>query len=99
MIDHDGTGPARGRRGRAGRSRRARSTSCRSGRWIGQTGTDGQVYGIVYDDAEFLGYAAGIWCMSQRRITLAPGASFVLGRDVVALRAGASDPWSPLDAR
>jgi len=97
-MDYDGTGQRAGVAG-AGTITAGPVAVVPTGRWIAQTGTDGQVYAIVYDDKEFLGYTAGIWNMSQRRITLEPGATFVLGRSVVALAAGETDPWSPLDAR
>jgi len=96
-MDYDGTGQRTGIAG-AGTITAGPVEVVPTGRWIAQTGTDGQVYAIIYDDQEFLGYTAGIWNMSQRRITLAPAATFVLGRSVVALAAGATDPWSPLDA-
>jgi len=97
-MDYDGTGQRAGVAG-AGTITAGPVAVVPTGRWIAQTGIDGQVYAIVYDDKEFLGYTAGIWNMSQRRITLEPGATFVLGRSVVALAAGETDPWSPLDAR
>lgn len=98
VMDYDGTGQRAGVAG-AGTITSGPVEVVPTGRWIAQTGTDGQVYGIVYDDAAFVAYTAGIWNMSQRRIVLAPGATFLLGREVVALPAGPTNPWSPLDAR
>lgn len=37
--------------------------------------------------------------MSQRQVTLAPGESFSLVRDIVAVTNGFGDPWAVLDAR
>jgi len=98
VIDYDGTGQRAGIAG-AGTITAGPVEVVPTGRWIAQTGTDGQLYGVVYDDTAWLGYSAGIWVMSQRQLVLEPGASSVLGRDVVAIAAGATDPWSPLDAR
>jgi len=66
--------------------------------WIGMVGADRQVYGLLYDDAHFVGYAARGWVMSQKKITLRPGASTSLRRRVVAVDTGSRDPWSALDA-
>ena len=61
------------------------------------TGTDGQVYGLVYDDADWLAYTAGIWVMTQRQVTIPPGAALVLRRRIAAVAApDAGDPWGPL---
>jgi len=98
VIDYDGPGQRAGIAG-AGTIISGLVEVVPTGRWIAQTGSDGQLYGIVYDDTEWLGYSAGIWVMSQRQLALEPGTSFVLGRDVVPIAAGPTDPWSPLDAR
>ena len=63
------------------------------------TGTDGQTYGLVYAEAGFTAYGNGNWIMSQREVTLAPGESFSLVRDIVAVSNGFGDPWAVLDAR
>ena len=63
------------------------------------TGTDGQTYGIVYAQPGFTAYGNGNWIQSQRQVTLAPGASFELARDLVAVTNGFGDPWAVLDAR
>ena len=68
-------------------------------RWIGMTGTDGQTYGLVYAFGGFTAYGNGNWIMSQREVTLAPGESFSLVRDIVAVSNGFGDPWAVLDAR
>jgi hypothetical protein len=61
------------------------------------TGTDGQLYGLVYDEGGWIAYAAGIWVMTQRRVTVAAGETFTLSRRIVATAAGRGDPWAPLD--
>jgi len=62
------------------------------------TGSDRQVYGIVYDDADFSGYGNGNWIMSHRQVTLEPGQVWTLHRRIVALDSGTDpDPWQVLD--
>jgi len=98
VIDHDGTGQRSGVAGH-GTITTGPSDYVPAGRWIGMTGTDGQLYGLVYDEGGWTAYAAGIWVMSQRQVTIAPGASFTLARRIVAIAAAAEgSAWSPLDA-
>ena len=42
------------------------------------TGTDKQVYGLVYsgDTSELLGYGNGNWIMSQKKIEVPAGGSY-----------------------
>lgn len=62
------------------------------------TGLDGQTYGLVYDDTVFTAYARGIWVMSQRQVTLPPGAAFTLRRRVVAAdNRDSADPFAVLE--
>ena len=62
------------------------------------TGTDGQLYGLVYDEGGWTAYAAGIWVMTQRQVTIGAGETFTLRRRIVATAAGRDgDPWAPLD--
>ncbi|WP_161605942.1 alkaline phosphatase D family protein [Microlunatus speluncae] len=66
--------------------------------WIGMTGSDRQVYGIIYDDADFTGYGNGNWIMSQRQVTLQPGQAWTLQRRIAALDSGDDpDAWAVLD--
>ncbi|MBE2315686.1 alkaline phosphatase D family protein [Solirubrobacter sp. CPCC 204708] len=100
-MDHDGTGQ---RSGVAGHGTIATPYAEQafyppSKPWIGMTGTDGQTYGLVYAQAGFTAYGNGNWIQSQRQITLAPGASFELVRDLVAVSNGFGDPWAVLDSR
>jgi hypothetical protein len=59
----------------------------------------GPPYGLVYDEPGWIAYAAGIWVMSQRQVTIAPEATFTLARRIVAtVAAPQGSPWGPLDA-
>jgi hypothetical protein len=98
VIDHDGTGQRSGVAGHGTIIAASPADYSPTRPWIAMTGSDGQVYGLVYDDPGFTAYAAGIWVMTQRQVTLEPGASFRLHRRVVALSARGRDPWSALDA-
>ncbi|MGW3246194.1 hypothetical protein [Streptomyces sp. NPDC001070] len=61
------------------------------------TGIRGQTYGLVYDEPGFTAYACGIWVMTQRQVTLDPGAAFTLRRRIVVVdNGGAADPFAVL---
>jgi outer membrane protein assembly factor BamB len=69
-----------------------------AGRWIGMTGTDPQVFGLVYADASgpFSAYAAFNWVMSRFEVDIPAGGSYTLTRRLVV--APGSDPAAVLDA-
>lgn len=60
--------------------------------WIGMTGTDKQVYGLVYsgDTSDLVGYGNGNWIMSQKQIEVPAGESFTLERKILAVNAAQS---------
>jgi hypothetical protein len=100
-IDHDGSGQ---RSGVSGRGTIATpygepAEHPPAGNWIGMTGTDGQTYGLVYAEGGFTAYGNGNWIMSQRQVTIAPGATFALVRQIVATTNGYGDPWTVLEGR
>ena len=67
--------------------------------WIGMTGNDNQVYGLVYDGEmnDLKGYGNGNWIMSQKQIELPAGESYTLKRKVIAVKALQQDkPFSIL---
>jgi outer membrane protein assembly factor BamB/predicted MPP superfamily phosphohydrolase len=69
--------------------------------WIGMTGNDKQVYGLVYseDSSELIGYGNGNWIMSQKKIELPAGESYTLKRKIVVVNANQSDdPFAELSA-
>jgi hypothetical protein len=97
VIDYDGAGQRSGVAGH-GTITTGPSDYTPAGRWIAMTGTDGQLYGLVYSEGGWTAYAAGIWVMSQRSVSISAGESFLLTRRIVAAAAGsAGDAWSPLD--
>ncbi|WP_152361232.1 alkaline phosphatase D family protein [Microlunatus speluncae] len=99
-VDHDGPGQRSGVPGHGTIATPYGSPAdyAPDGPWIGMTGSDRQVYGIVYDDADFLGYGNGNWIMSLREITLAAGQQWTLRRRITALDSGSgSDPWAVLN--
>jgi phosphodiesterase/alkaline phosphatase D-like protein len=98
VIDHDGAGQ---RSGVAGHGTITTPFEVQheyppAGRWIGMTGTDGQTYGVVYDEDGFTAYGNGNWIMSQRQVTVAPGETFTLTRRIVAVTNGFGDSWAVL---
>jgi phosphodiesterase/alkaline phosphatase D-like protein len=98
VIDHDGAGQRSGVAGH-GTITTGPTDYTPAGRWIGMTGTDGQLYGLVYDEPGWIAYATGIWVMSQRLVTIAAGETFTLSRRIVATAAAPQgSPWGPLDA-
>jgi outer membrane protein assembly factor BamB len=67
--------------------------------WIGMTGNDQQVYGLLYNGEtnDLTGYGNGNWIMSQKHIELSPGESYSLNRKIVAVKTTQSDnPFSRL---
>jgi hypothetical protein len=98
VIDHDGAGQRGGVAGH-GTITTGPVDYTPGGDWIGMTGTDGQLYGLVYEQPGWIAYAAGIWVMTQRQVTIAPGQTFTLVRRIVATAAAPEgSPWAPLDA-
>jgi phosphodiesterase/alkaline phosphatase D-like protein len=98
VIDHDGAGQ---RSGVAGHGTITTPFEVQheyppSGPWIGMTGSDGQTYALVYEEAGWTAYGNGNWIMSQRQVTIAPGETFALVRRIVAVTNGFGDPWAPL---
>ena len=62
------------------------------------TGTDGRLYGLVYDEGGWIAYAAGIWVMTQREVTIGAGETSTLRRRIVAAAAARDgSPWAVLD--
>ncbi|PAE37383.1 outer membrane protein assembly factor BamB family protein [Bacillus sp. 7884-1] len=57
--------------------------------WIGMTGNDKQVYGIIYPEetSGLTGYGNGNWIMSQKKIELSAGESYTINRKVTAIKA------------
>ena len=96
VIDYDGAGQRSGVAGH-GTITAGPVDLEPAGRWIGMTGTDAQVYGLVYAQNGWTAYAAGIWVMTQLQVTIAAGETFTLARRIVATAAGDEDPWAPLD--
>lgn len=99
-MDHDGPGQRSGVPGHGTITTPYASPAdyTPDGRWVGMTGTDGQTYGVVYDDAEFVAYGNGNWVQSRREVTLAAGESWTLRRRIAAIDStGATDPWAVLD--
>jgi phosphodiesterase/alkaline phosphatase D-like protein len=98
VIDHDGAGQRSGVAGHGTITTpfEVQREYAPSGRWIGMTGTDGQTYGVVYDDGAFVAYGNGNWIMSQRQVTIEPGETFTLARRIVAASNGFGDPWAVL---
>ncbi|MDQ3676988.1 MAG: alkaline phosphatase D family protein [Actinomycetota bacterium] len=97
VIDHDGAGQRSGVAGHATITS-GPSDYTPAGRWIAMTGTDGQLYGLVYDEGGWIAYAAGIWVMTQRQVTIAAGETFTLGRRIIATAAAREgSPWAPLE--
>jgi phosphodiesterase/alkaline phosphatase D-like protein len=97
VIDHDGTGQRSGVAGHGTVTASAPADFTPTAPWIGMTGSDGQTYGLLYDDADFTAYAAGIWVMSQHQVTVQPGETFTLRRRIAAVdNGGAADPFAVL---
>ncbi|MFY1691481.1 alkaline phosphatase D family protein [Plantactinospora sp. WMMB782] len=96
-LDHDGAGQRSGIPGHGTVTSDTAAEYLPSAPWIGMTGSDRQTYGLRYERADFVGYAAYNWVMSQWQVTLEPGATFTLRRRIVALdNDGAVDPFGVL---
>ncbi|MGJ6969149.1 alkaline phosphatase D family protein [Streptosporangium sp. G11] len=99
VVDHDGAGQRSGVAGHGTVTASAPADFTPTAPWIGMTGSDGQTYGLLYDEAGFTAYACGIWVMSQRQVTIEPGAAFTLRRRIAAVHnGGAADPFTVLAA-
>ncbi|MFJ6121498.1 alkaline phosphatase D family protein [Streptomyces sp. NPDC092129] len=97
VLDHDGAGQRSGVAGHGTVTASAPADFIPTAPWVGMTGSDGQTYGLIYDDAGFTAYACGIWVMTQRQVTLEPGAAFTLRRRIAAVdNDGAADPFAVL---
>ncbi|MGW2085595.1 alkaline phosphatase D family protein [Streptomyces sp. NPDC001880] len=98
VLDHDGAGQRSGVAGHGTVTANSPADFTPTAPWIGMTGSDAQTYGLLYEDTGFTAYACGIWVMSQRRVTLEPGADFTLRRRIAAVDSGGStDPFAVLD--
>jgi len=97
VIDHDGTGQRTGIAGHGTITSSAPADYVPTAPWIAMTGTDRQIYALVYAEGGFTAYAPFNWVMSQRQVTIAPGDSFALDRRIMALGAAdGDDPWAVL---
>ncbi|MEV4656928.1 alkaline phosphatase D family protein [Micromonospora sp. NPDC049301] len=96
-LDHDGAGQRSGIPGHGTITSSTPADYPPAAPWIGMTGSDRQTYGLLYEDAGFVAYAAYNWVMSQRQVTLAPGGTFTLRRRIVAVDSGpGADPFAVL---
>jgi phosphodiesterase/alkaline phosphatase D-like protein len=97
VLDHDGAGQRSGVAGHGTVTASAPADFTPTQPWIGMTGSDAQTYGLLYDEPGFTAYATGIWVMSQRQLTLEPGATFTMRRRIAAVdNGGAADPFAML---
>ncbi|MCA0757614.1 PQQ-binding-like beta-propeller repeat protein [Paenibacillus sp. N4] len=67
--------------------------------WIGMSGNDGQVYGLIYDGdmSGMTAYGNGNWMMSRIQAELPAGGSYTLVRRIAAVPGSASeDPFAVL---
>ncbi|MDW5330143.1 alkaline phosphatase D family protein [Plantactinospora sp. KLBMP9567] len=97
-LDHDGAGQRSGVPGHGTITSGTPADYPPAAPWIGMTGSDRQTYGLCYEETGFVAYAAYNWVMSQRQVTLEPGATFTLRRRIVALdNGGAADPFAVLE--
>ncbi|MDX3095005.1 alkaline phosphatase D family protein [Streptomyces sp. ME19-03-3] len=97
VLDHDGAGQRSGVAGHGTVTASAPADFEPTAPWVGMTGSDGQTYGLLYDEPGFTVYACGIWVMTQRQVTIEPGASFTLRRRIAAVdNGGAADPFAVL---
>ncbi|MFE9955078.1 alkaline phosphatase D family protein [Micromonospora sp. NPDC005299] len=96
-LDHDGAGQRSGVPGHGTITSGTPADYPPTAPWIGMTGSDRQTYGLLYDDTDFVAYAAYNWVMSQRQVTLAPGGTFTLRRRIAAVDSGEDvDPFAVL---
>ncbi|MFC8257679.1 alkaline phosphatase D family protein [Streptomyces sp. NPDC057291] len=97
VLDHDGAGQRSGVAGHGTITASAPADFTPVQPWIGMTGSDAQTYGLLYNEPGFTAYATGIWVMSQRKVTIEPGATFALRRRIAAVdNGGAADPFAVL---
>ncbi|WP_197429899.1 alkaline phosphatase D family protein [Auraticoccus cholistanensis] len=98
-IDHDGAGQRSGVPGHGTISTPYGSPAVYvpTAPWMGMTGTDQQVYGLLYDEAGFDCYGNSNWIMSRRQVTVPAGGSYVLARRLTVRLALGTDPWQVLD--
>ncbi len=98
-LDHDGAGQRSGVPGHGTISTPYGSPAAYqpSAPWMGMTGTDRQVYGVLYDEPGFDCYGNGNWIMSRRQVTLAPGEAYALVRRLTVRMALDADPWEVLE--
>ncbi|MEU6346761.1 alkaline phosphatase D family protein [Streptomyces sp. NPDC046977] len=98
VIDHDGTGQRSGVPGHGTITTGTPADYAPTAPWIGMTGADSQTYGLLYEDTAFTAYACDIWAMSQRQVTIEPGAAWTLRRRITAVDNRASlDPFAVLN--
>lgn len=98
-MDHDGAGQRSGVAGTGTVSTPygAPAAFAPEGRWIGMTGTDGQVYGLLYEDDAWDAYGNGNWIMSRREVQIPAGGDVVLER-VLTARTISGELWDVLGA-
>ncbi|WP_346534389.1 alkaline phosphatase D family protein [Micromonospora sp. DPT] len=97
-LDHDGAGQRSGVPGHGTITSGTPADYPPTAPWIGMTGSDRQTYGLLYEDTDFVAYAAYNWVMSQRQVTLAPGETLTLRRRIAAVDCGdGADPFAVLD--
>ncbi|RCK69041.1 hypothetical protein DT076_11805 [Desertihabitans brevis] len=97
-MDHDGAGQRSGVPGHGTIATPYGSPAAYapSAPWMGMTGTDGQVYGLLYAEDGFDCYGNGNWIMSRREVRLEPGATVELVRRLTARAVLDEDPWEVL---
>jgi hypothetical protein len=99
VIDHDGPGQRSGVPGHGTITTPYGSPGefPPDGAWIGMTGTDGQTYALLYEEAGLTAYGTGNWIQSQFEVTLAAGEVRTLRRRMIAIdNGGGTDPWAVL---
>ncbi|MFJ4467605.1 alkaline phosphatase D family protein [Streptomyces sp. NPDC089424] len=98
VIDHDGAGQRSGVPGHGTITIGTPADYLPEAPWIGMTGSDSQTYGLIYEDQAFTAYACDIWAMTQRQVTIQPGASYTLRRRITAVdNRNAVDPFAVLN--
>lgn len=98
-MDHDGAGRHSGvaGTGTVATPYGAPADFAPEGRWIGMTGTDGQVYGLLSEDDAWDAYGNGNWIMSRREVQIPAGGDVVLER-VLTARTVDGELWDVLRA-
>ncbi|MGM0875162.1 MAG: PQQ-binding-like beta-propeller repeat protein [Bacillota bacterium] len=100
-IDYDGSGQKSGAAGHGSITYSTPREFNLSEPWIGMTGSDMQVYGLVYPEEtnELKAYGAFNWIVSMKKIELSAGESYTLTRNIIAVKASDSNnPFSILSA-